>query len=70
MELDREEGRTRMRCESGFSFEVMWSAMLGLSWEKSVKQLECLRGVYPPLGALVIVVAVSELGMGKKGFLW
>jgi hypothetical protein len=51
-----------MRWESGFSFEVMWSAIAGLSWDGASSR----RGV----GALEIVAAVWELGIERRGLLY
>ena len=51
-----------MRWESGFNFEVMWSAISGLWWEEACSR----RGV----GALVILAAVSELGMERRVVLY
>jgi hypothetical protein len=51
-----------MRWESGFSFEVMWSAISGLSWDGACSRRE--------VGALEIVAAVSELRMERRGALY
>jgi hypothetical protein len=48
-----------MRWESGFSFEVMWSAISEPSREEACRR----RGV----GALVIQAAISELGTDRRG---